>query len=177
MNYLRDRLALTTAGLAILTCGTVDTACSAEASAQTGTVVVAGPSLDVNFSAEELARLPLVKVRVSMGTMRGTFSGSFEGPLLWTILENAGAVDPKEPRKQAGEAVLVTGRDGYTAVFGAGEIAPEFEGKQIVLAERVDGKPLEPDHLRIVVPGDRRGGRSVRDVVRIAVAQASSREK
>jgi hypothetical protein len=177
MNYLRDRLALTLASLTILACGTVDPARCAEASAQTGTVIVTAPGVAANFSAEKLARLPAVKVSVSIGTMHGTFSGSFEGPLLWAILENARAVDPKAPRKQVGEAILVTGRDGYTAVFGAGEIAPEFEGKQILLAERVNGKPLGPDHLRIVVPGDRRGGRSVRDVVRIAVVEAPSLEK
>jgi hypothetical protein len=177
MNYPRYRLALTLASVVILACGTVDTAWCAEASTQTGTVVVTGPGVAVDFPAEKLARIPVVKVSVSMGTMHGTFSGSFEGPLLWAILENAGAIDPKEPRRQVGEAVLVTGRDGYTAVFGAGEIAPEFEGKQVVLAERVDGKPLGPDHLRILVRGDRRGGRSVRDVVCIAVVEAPSLEK
>ncbi len=177
MNYLHGRHALTLACLTVLACGMVNSAWCADASAQAGTVVVTGPGITTNFSAAKIAQLPSIKVSVSIGTMHGTFRGSFEGPLLWTILQDAGVVDPKKPRKQVGEAVLVTGRDGYTAVFGAGEIAPEFEGKLIVLADRVDGKPLGPDHLRIVVPGDRRGGRSVRDVIRIAVVEAPSLEK
>ena len=177
MKYLRDRLALTLASMTILACGALDSAWCAEASAQTGTVIVTGPGVAVDFSAETLARLPAIKVGVSIGTMNGALQGTFEGPLLWTILENAEAVDPKKPHKQVSETILVTGSDGYTAVFGAGEIAPEFEGKQILLAERLDGKPLGPDHLRVVVPGDRRGGRSVRDVVRIAVVEAPSLEK
>jgi hypothetical protein len=44
-----------------------------------------------------------------------------------------------------------------------------LEGKQVTLAERMDGKPLDPAHFRVVVPGDKRSARSVRDVVRIAV--------
>ena len=60
-------------------------------------------------------------------------------------------------------------RDGYHAVLAVGEIAPEFEAKQVILSERMDGKPLDADHLRVVVPLDKRGSRSVRDVVRIEV--------
>jgi hypothetical protein len=177
MDHLYTRYALALGSLGVLTCGTVNSARCADVSPQTGTVVVSGPGITTNFSTGKLAQLPSIKVSVSIGTMHGTFRGSFEGPLLWTILEDAGVVDPKKPRKQVGEAVLVTGRDGYTAVFGAGEISSDFEGKQIVLAERVDGKPLGPDHFRIVVPGDSRGGRSVRDVVRIAVVDAPSLDK
>lgn len=51
-----------------------------------------------------------------------------------------------------------------------GEIAPEFEGKQVILAERMDDQPLDAEELRIVVPLDRRGGRSVRKVARIEVS-------
>jgi len=47
--------------------------------------------------------------------------------------------------------------------------APAFEGKPVILAERTNGQPLGAGHFRIVVPGDRRGGRSVRDVASIAV--------
>jgi hypothetical protein len=33
----------------------------------------------------------------------------------------------------------------------------------------MDGQPLDPEHFRIVVPGDRRSARSVRDIISIAV--------
>ncbi|MBV9825125.1 MAG: hypothetical protein JO001_05565 [Alphaproteobacteria bacterium] len=39
------------------------------------------------------------------------------------------------------------------------------------MAQQMDGKPLGPDHLRAVVPADKRGGRSVRDVVKIEVVR------
>jgi hypothetical protein len=49
----------------------------------------------------------------------------------------------------------------------AAEIDPGFEGKQVPLADRRNGKPMEGGTLRLEIPSDRHGGRSVRDVVRI----------
>ncbi len=121
------------------------------------------------LTPEELAKLPPVALTVSFETEHGPRHGAFSGPLLWAVLNAAGAIDPQNPRAFVHEAVLVTGSDGYTAVLGLGEIAPAFEAKGVILAETEDGKPLAPSHLRIVVPGDRYGGRDVRDVVRIAV--------
>ena len=100
----------------------------------------------------------------------GTHSASFEGPLLWTVLQKAGVVDPAMHREQASESVVILGRDGYRAVLALGEIAPEFEGKQVILAERMDDQPLDAEQLRIIVPLDKRGGRSVREVARIEVS-------
>jgi len=77
---------------------------------------------------------------------------------------------------QVSQTIMILGRDGYRAVLALGEIAPEFEAKRVILAERIDGKPLDADHLRVVVPLDERGGRSVRDVARIEVTAPSSAE-
>ena len=81
-----------------------------------------------------------------------------------------GAVDPAKPRRQAGQTVLVTGQDGYAAALAIGEISPDFEGKAVILAESMNGQPLGSSHLRLVIPGDRKGARDVRDVVRITVS-------
>jgi DMSO/TMAO reductase YedYZ molybdopterin-dependent catalytic subunit len=134
-----------------------------------GGLVVAGASgREAVLSAADLARLPVVQVAWSFETEHGARRASFEGPLLWTLLDHAGALDPK-PRKQAHEAVLITGSDGYTSALALGEVAPAFENKQVILAEQADGQPLGAGHFRLVVPGDRYGGRGVRDVVRITV--------
>ena len=53
------------------------------------------------------------------------------------------------------------------AVLTLAEIDPEFEGKRVILAYWRDGQPLPGGELRLVVPGDHRGGRSVREVVKI----------
>src|SRR5262249_33813192 len=106
-------------------------------------------------------------------TAQGTHQASFEGPLLWTVLQKAGVIDPEKHREQVSQTIVILGRDSYRAVLALGEIAPEFEGKQVIVAQRMDGKPLDAEHLRVVVPLDKRGGRSVRDVMRIEVTAPS----
>jgi hypothetical protein len=119
----------------------------------------------------QILALPAVTVPVSFGTDHGPLKATFSGPLLWTVLRQA-AADPKNPKLALREFVLVTGADGFAAVVALGEIAPAFEDKDVILATRMNGQMLAPGHFRIVVPGDKRGGRSVRDVVSIAVSLA-----
>jgi hypothetical protein len=136
-----------------------------------GLVVAKGAGAKVTITEDELAHLPTIKV--SYATDHGARQASFEGPLLWTILDHAGFVDAKS-HGQVRQSVLVTGSDGYAALLALGEISPEFEAKQVILAEREDDKPLGPEHLRVIVPGDKRGGRSVHDVVSIEVTGPGS---
>ena len=119
------------------------------------------------LSARELAALPAVQLSAPLG--KDHAQAAFEGPLLWSILERAGLIDPAKVRDQVRQTVVITGRDGYTAVLALGEISPEFAGKAVLLAPSADGQPLALEHVRLVVPGDKRGGRSVRDVVRISL--------
>jgi hypothetical protein len=128
-------------------------------------IVVAGQAL----TAEQIASLPSVHLDVAFDTEHGRHSFAFDGPLLWSVLDRAGALAAVKPRDHTRQYVLITGRDGYTALIALGEISPEFEAKQVILAEHVDGKKLGAEHLRIVVPGDAHEGRSVRDVARIVV--------
>ena len=52
-------------------------------------------------------------------------------------------------------------RPGRSAVIATGLLSAVYQR---------DGAPLRPqDGLRLVLPGDKRGGRSVRDVVKIDV--------
>jgi hypothetical protein len=94
---------------------------------------------------------------------------SWTGPLLWDVLVNAGAVDPAKPADAVHLGVHVVGADGWIAVFGLAELSPEFAGKPIQLADQMNGEPIPGSRLRLIVPGERRGGRSVRDVVRIDI--------
>lgn len=142
---------------------------SAGAVAAEGPVVVGPTGSHVALSVDRLAAMPATRLRVSFQTEHGTRNAAFSGPLLWDVLTRAGSIDAAKPRGTTRDVVVVTGSDGYVAALAVGEISPEFEGKQVILADTMNGKPLSPGHLRVVVPGDRRGGRSVRDVVQIAV--------
>jgi hypothetical protein len=122
-----------------------------------------------SLSLERIATLPRVTQRVGFATGRGEQLNEWTGPLLWNVLGASGIVDGASPREQAHLAVRVTGADGYAAVIALGEISPQFADRPILLADHLNGAPLPAGALRLVVPGDRVGGRSVRDVVRIEV--------
>ena len=140
----------------------------------------AGPTLvgrltgtPATLSPAMLASLPSVTLRVSFGTDHRPTSATFQGPLLWTVLVHERAVSTAHPRDTVRQVLLITGRDGYSAVLALGEIAPPFEGKQAILADSMNGHPLGPGHWRLVIPGEHRGGRDVRDVVRIQLRAPS----
>lgn len=71
--------------------------------------------------------------------------------------------------------MIVTGSDCYQSVFGAGEFDPFFGGSQVMVAYSVGGQSLGSDGFaRIVVPGDKEGGRFVSNIVNIRVEDAGS---
>ncbi len=134
---------------------------------------VAGPAhTSVGIGVATLARLPARHLAISFLTEHGIRRASFDGPLLWTVLTKTGVINPAKRRDQVSQLIVITGRDHYRAVLALAELAPDFENKPVILADRMDGKPLGREHLRVVVPLDKHGGRSVRDVVRIQVLPA-----
>lgn len=118
----------------------------------------------------ELSRLPVVEQEVRYQTSKGEESGRYKGPLLWSILEVRGMTDLPGHNAQLKHSFAVEGRDGYRIVFSVGEIDPDFGNAPIQIATERDGKPIvETEGYRLVVPGDKRGARYVRDVVKIEV--------
>jgi DMSO/TMAO reductase YedYZ molybdopterin-dependent catalytic subunit len=93
------------------------------------------------------------------------------GVALIEILRAAGAPMDKALRGKAlAMVVRVTAADGYQVVFGLGELDAAFGKQQVLVATQRDGKALDKDGpLRLVVPGDTRAGRWVRNVQRIEV--------
>lgn len=121
-----------------------------------------------SLTLAQLRALPATNMTVSFQGEHGQEQATYSGALLWTVLEHAGMIDPAPPRDHVRQVVTVTGVDGYKSVLALAEIDPSFEGKAVLLADVRNGTPIQ-DHPRLIVPGDRRGGRSVRDVVSIAV--------
>jgi len=121
------------------------------------------------LAAERLAELKTVTQRVTFAGGQGEQQNEWTGPLLWDVLATSGIIDPGKPREHVPLAVRITGADGYAAVVALAEIAPQFAGRQVQLANQMNGAPLPHQALRLIVPGDRLAGRSVRDVVRIDV--------
>jgi DMSO/TMAO reductase YedYZ molybdopterin-dependent catalytic subunit len=121
------------------------------------------------LSPERIAELTPITQRVGFATGQSDQQNEWTGPLLWEVLTASGVIESTSPRDLAHLAVRITGADGYAAVVAVGEVAPEFAGKPIQIASKMNGAPLPGQSLRLIVPGDQVGGRSVRDVVRIDV--------
>jgi hypothetical protein len=90
----------------------------------------------------------------------------FEGVSLAALLTSAGI--------QLGDklqALLVEAADGYKVVFALAELDPAFATREIILADKRDGKPMDAKEgpFRIVAPGDKRPARWVRQVTVLKV--------
>jgi molybdate transport system substrate-binding protein len=109
--------------------------------------------------AERIGTLKPITQTVTFMTGHGEQQAEWTGPSLWDVLVASGALDSVKVGEQPRLVVRVTGADGYSAVMALAEIAPQFAGRPIQLADRVNGAPLPDNALRLVVPGDRRGGR------------------
>ena len=70
--------------------------------------------------------------------------------------------------------LLVEAADGYRVVFALPELDPAFTDRVILLADRADGHPLDNKEgpFHIVVPGEKRMARWVRQVTSLKVVQA-----
>ena len=115
----------------------------------------------------DLRALPPVTVSVAQVTGKGVQKASYTGALLWTLVNDAHPTDPPGERTHLQHTFLLRGRDGYAVAVSMGELDPDYEGKQVLVAYAKDGQPLaEP---RLVVPADSHAGRGVRDLVSIEV--------
>jgi hypothetical protein len=116
-----------------------------------------------------LLRLPAEQVQVSFEWERGATTATYTGARLWAVLVAAGGIDDDEKGAELRHLIRGIGRDGYLVVLSTGEIAPDFGGKPALLAYQRNNEPPGEAGLRLVMPGEKRGGRNVRDVVAIRV--------
>ncbi len=120
----------------------------------------------IMLTPDSLAGLPPVEMEVTFQTSKGPSSGRYHGVLLWDVFQANKAFDGLDHNGELAKTFAVTAADGYVIAFSVGEIHPDFGNTPVILADTVDGKPVG-NGFRIVVPGDTRGARNVRDVVGI----------
>jgi len=70
--------------------------------------------------------------------------------------------------------VIATGSDAYKSVLALGEVDPSFHPGEVIVADAMDGKPLDPHNgpFKVVVTEDKRPARSVRNLVSIELRLA-----
>ncbi len=118
--------------------------------------------MPLTLTLANLAAMPRQTVRIPNpdGSM-----AVYEGVALLDVLKKAGVPFGGELRGKAlASYVLAKASDGYQVVFTPGEIDPSFGNQTILVADHRDGKPLSGNQgaLRLVVPNDKEGARSVR---------------
>ncbi|HEY0872300.1 MAG TPA: molybdopterin-dependent oxidoreductase [Vicinamibacterales bacterium] len=141
---------------------------------QTSEVVITGPSGEQRITATDLAALPRVTLTIDDHDTKATF----EGVELRHLLEKVGAPLGETLRgKDLTRYVVVEAADGYRVLFALAELDAGFSDTRVILADKQAGKPLDAKvgPFRIVAEGDKRMGRSARQVVRIALGAAEPR--
>jgi len=129
----------------------------------------------VSLTAAKLKDLPRVTLEAKDrdGVLR-----RFEGVELHELLARVHTSTGETLRgARMRELVLVEGRDGYGVCFSLAELSPAFTDRKVILADLSDGQPLvaETGPFRVVVEGEKRHSRWVRDVVAVRVLSAAGR--
>jgi DMSO/TMAO reductase YedYZ molybdopterin-dependent catalytic subunit len=99
----------------------------------------------------------------------------YQGVALIDLLTKAGvSTGPALKGKELTLYVVVEAADGYRATFAVAELDPTFTDRVILLADRRDGRPLSDREgpLQVIVPGEKKHARWVRQVLRLAVGRA-----
>jgi DMSO/TMAO reductase YedYZ molybdopterin-dependent catalytic subunit len=125
----------------------------------------------LKLTIPELSRLPRQRVRAKD---HGGQEAEFDGVPLVAVLQAAGVKFGPDLRGPALATYLVVeAADGYRAVFALPELDPAFTDRVILLADRREGKPLDGKEgpLRVIVPGEKRHARWVRQVVALKVGR------
>ena len=125
--------------------------------------------MPVTLTATDFASLPRESAEVT--EMDGTKS-TYEGVTLQELLKKAGVSFGRQMRgKGVAGYVLASAKDGYQVVFGMGELDPGLGGAKILVADKRDGKALfeYQGPVRLVVPADKEGARSVRMLDKLQV--------
>lgn len=119
-------------------------AVAADVSAPSGIAVGGQVQSTLKLSIDDLRKMPATDVDVTYTTHHGQETGKFTGVLLWTVLEKAVMVDGAGKGAMLRHVITVTGRDGYAVVLAAGELAPDFANKAVILAMRATASRSSP---------------------------------
>jgi DMSO/TMAO reductase YedYZ molybdopterin-dependent catalytic subunit len=125
----------------------------------------------LTLNAKDFAAMP--RESVETADPDGTKT-TYEGVPLQEILKKAGIPCGRQMRgKDLAGYVLASAKDGYEIVFSLGELDPDLGGVRAIVADKRDGKPLfqYQGPIRLVLPGDKAGARSVRMLEKLEVVK------
>jgi DMSO/TMAO reductase YedYZ molybdopterin-dependent catalytic subunit len=121
----------------------------------------------LHLSLADLKTLTATHVSATQVSGRGPVVLDCTGPSVNALLDKAALNLGKANNAKLGHSVLFTADDGYAVALSLGELDPDYGHEQAIIATDCDGKAL--DAPRLVVPGDKHGGRAVKGVVSMDV--------
>jgi hypothetical protein len=127
----------------------------------------------VVLSAAELKAAP--HTTVTIHNSHTNADETYSGVRVSDLLAKLGVPLGNELRGKAlANYVVATGSDSYKAVLALGEIDPSFHPGEVLVADTMDGKPLDAHSgpIKLVVSEDKRPARSVRNLVSIELKEA-----
>ena len=115
--------------------------------------------------------MPRHTLTASAHAVTGEFTGVSVGDLLHLVGAPAG--DSLRGRELT-DYILVEARDGYRVVFALAELDGGFTDRLTLLADHKDGKAIGDvdGPFQLIVPGEKRPARWVRQVTRISLMRA-----
>jgi len=128
----------------------------------------------VVLSPDELKTLSHISVTIHNSHTNA--DETYSGVRLSDLLTKLGAPLGSELRGKAlAGYVVATGSDGYKAVLALGEVDPGFHSGEVLVADTIDGKPLDAHSgpFKLVVTEDKRPARSVRNLVSIELKEVN----
>lgn len=125
----------------------------------------------------DLKRMPSSRVTVTYYSgSSGLVTKTYTGVVLNDLLTNAGIkTDPAIRNDILRKYVVVTATDCYQSVIAVADLLPNFGAQQVLIAYADgDGAPLDETEgmARLIVAGDKQGGRLVSNVTSVAVRSA-----
>lgn len=127
------------------------------------------------FTLETLKQYTPSKLDVWYYTGKGPVQTSYIGVLLADLLDEAVVVTDSAVKNDIlSKYIVVQASDCYEVVVAVPELLSSFGGQQIMVAYATgDGQSLGSDGMaRLVVPGDKSGGRYVSNITSIQVIDA-----
>jgi hypothetical protein len=103
-------------------------------------------------------------------------SSTWRGVALEDVLRKAGVPSGEQLRGHAMTTIVrVSASDHYQVVFSLAELDPTLGNALVILATTQDGHPLTKDGpFRLIVPGDKRPARWIRNVTTIEVTSTTT---
>ena len=136
-------------------------------------LVLQGPGQQVKFSLGALKAMHQVTIKVMNGHEH--VQQTYTGVPLVELLRKVGAPEAAGVRGKAlSEYVVAVGSDNYNVVLSLAEIEPAFHPGTVIVADMLDGKPLDTKQgpFKLVVDQDHEPARWVHNLIRLELRQA-----